>query len=256
LIERLLAKLLTDVIITISQQQHFEIFNKFSIGTVQQHRVIPYGLDFSTSPGPSLHNILGIKSDVPIVGLIGRLCEIKNPSLFIQAAQILKAKQLNFKFVIIGDGHLRSDLELLVADLDLVDTVLFTGFRDDVMNLYSDLQIITITSLNEGTPFTLIEAMNFGVPVVSTQVGGVIDLMGQKINLTDLPDGIESWENGLTVSSKDIVSFANAVQFLIEHNEVANKMGCRAIEFVRRNYSKQRFVEDMSGLYRDLTTIN
>lgn len=253
LIERLLAKLLTDVIITISQQQCLEILNKYFIGTVQQHRVIPYGLDFSTSPGPSLHNILGINTDVPIVGLVGRLCEIKNPSMFIHAAQILKTRQLNIKFVIIGDGHLRSELELLVADLDLVDTVLFTGFRDDVMNLYRDLNIITITSFNEGTPFTLIEAMNFGVPVVSTQVGGVVDLMGHKIKLLDLPDGVKSWENGLTVSSKDIVSFADAVQYLIEHQEIAKKIGNTALEFVRLNYSKQRFISDMSRLYKDLT---
>lgn len=255
-IEQFLARYCTDIIVTVSQQQRQEINEKYQIGHKCQYRVIPYGIDFSTSLSnlPSLNRILGVSKKIPIVGFVGRLCEIKNPALFIQAAKLLKLRKIECKFVLIGDGNLRKNLMLLVSKLDLNDTVTFMGFRNDVMNIYSDLSIISITSFNEGTPFTLIEAMNFKVPVVSTLVGGVVDIMGDPNEIIDLPNNVTAWSNGLTVQSQDVTAFADAIQYIIEHNETAKIMGCNARHFVETRYSQQRFVLDMKNLYRQLTS--
>ena len=252
LIERMLGRLKTDVILTISTQQQDEIKNTYQIGRSVRHEVIPYGLDFTVTKGPSLNEVLELQSDVLMIGLVGRLCEVKNHVQFIRAARTLKDRGLPIRFVIIGDGHLRPQLEQLVSELDLIDTVIFTGFRDDVMNFYQNLTIATITSLNEGTPFTLIEAMYFRIPVVSNLVGGVVDLMGKPIEISGLPDGVECWEHGLTVQKNELAAYANAIQFLIENEELRLEMGNLAAQFVVENFSRNRFLLDMKNLYVSL----
>jgi glycosyltransferase involved in cell wall biosynthesis len=248
IIEKILARLATDRILTISEQQRQEIGDTFGVGVPAQHEVIAYGLDFSAPAGPSLHSILGVSSDIPIIGLVGRLCEVKNHEMFIESARILNERNIPVIFAIIGDGHLREDLEKKVSQLDLNNMVHFTGFRDDVMNLYRDLSIAAITSLNEGTPFTLIEAMNFGIPVVATAVGGVIDLMGAKISGAQI-GRVEFWQNGLTVDSRDAAAYADAVQYLIENPITRREMGGQAAGFCLAHYSRERFIRDITDLY-------
>lgn len=252
-IERLMAIIATDRILTISNQQRREIAEDFRVGFPRQHVVIPYGLDFTVTSGPSLRQIPSLADpQIPLVGLAGRLCEVKNHEMFIEAAEILQQRGVRVKFVIIGDGHLRNQLEAMVKDRNLGDTVCFTGFRDDVMNLYQDLTIAAITSLNEGTPFTLIEAMNFGVPSVATAVGGVVDLMGAR--LADHPEfpGVNFWENGLTVSSRDSKAYADAIQYMLTNDSTRIDKGSNARQFIEANFSKQRFLRDIALLYREL----
>ena len=252
-IERLMAIIATDRILTISNQQRREIAEDFHVGNARQHVVIPYGLDFTVTQGPSLREIPALADPaIPLVGLAGRLCEVKNHEMFIEAAAILQQRAVPVKFVIIGDGHLRDQLEAMVRNLNLGQTVVFTGFRDDVMNLYRDLSIAAITSLNEGTPFTLIEAMNFGVPAVATSVGGVVDLMGARLaDHSDLPE-VSFWENGLTVRSRDSKACADAIQFMLTNEAARNLSGTNARHFIEENFSKQRFLRDIANLYREM----
>ena len=120
------------------------------------------------------------------------------------------------------------------------------------MNLYRDLSIAAITSLNEGTPFTLIEAMNFGVPAVATSVGGVVDLMGARLaDHSDLPE-VSFWENGLTVRSRDSKACADAIQFMLTNEAARNLSGTNARHFIEENFSKQRFLRDIANLYREM----
>src|SRR6185369_10966731 len=117
-----------------------------------------------------------------IIGFVGRLTEIKNIPLLLKAAKIYKTQKgrdwPKLKFVIIGDGHLRAGLETEAESLGVGDEVLFLGNRNDADVFYAGLDIIALTSLNEGTPLSLIEAMANGKAFVSTAVGGVIDLLG------------------------------------------------------------------------------
>src|SRR3989338_3562097 len=81
------------------------------------------------------------------------------------------------KFIIVGDGELRQELENYAAESGIKDKVVFLGWRRDLENIYADLDIVCLTSLNEGTPVSLIEAMASGRPVVATDVGGVRDIV-------------------------------------------------------------------------------
>jgi len=251
-IERILALWSTDIILTISEQQKIEISEKYKVGLERQHKIIPYGLDFATSSGPSLYELLGLQPRTPIIGIVGRICEVKNQEMFILVAKALKPKHGELKFAVIGDGHLRHNCESLVAQNSLGDTVLFTGFRDDVMNFYRDLTIISITSNNEGTPFTMIEAMKFGVPAVATNVGGVIDLMGKPLELPNLPEGVSGWTHGLTVEPNDVKAYSEAINYLVSNNRIRIEMGIQASKFIESRYSCDRFLKDMSEMYQTL----
>lgn len=244
-IERTLARLATDRIVTISEQQRYEIGDIFRVGQPAQHRVIPLGLDFTVTGPATLRSELVLDNDTPLVGIVGRLCEVKNHAMFIEAASMIEGCRL----VVIGDGHLREELERQARELGVTGTVHFTGFRDDVLNQYEDLDVVAITSLNEGTPLTLIEAMSRGVPAVATEVGGVVDLMGEPRGVRD---GLTIWEHGITVPSRDSIAFAKAVRYLIDRPEERRAMGESARHFVRSRLSKERLIKDIAGLYRGL----
>jgi len=110
--------------------------------------------------------------------------------------------------------------------------------------------LIALTSVNEGTPLTLIEAMSCGRPVVATNVGGVVDIMGARRG--DL-ESLSIWEHGLTVPSGDAGALARALVYAAQRPELRREMGRRARAFVRAALSKERLVRDVEGLYRDLT---
>src|SRR5262249_53925020 len=125
----------------------------------------------------------------------------------------------------------------------------FTGFREDVMSLYADLDITASTSLSEGTPLALIEAMSRGSAIVSTEVGGVIDLMGIK---RDTMDGFTVWDHGITTPNRDCAAFIKAIEYLIERPDLRRQMGQRGRQFVLSCMSKERLISDIEFLYRKL----
>ncbi|QQS47683.1 MAG: glycosyltransferase [Acidobacteriota bacterium] len=249
LIEQLLARLCTDRIVVISRQQFVEINGKFGVGGNDQFSVIPLGLDLEDGalPGSSLRRELGLSEETVLIGIVGRLCEVKNHAMFLRACERLRGS--GARFAIIGDGHLRPELDAQVRGSGIGDRVSFLGFRDDVTGLYSDLDIVALTSLNEGTPLTLIEGMSRGVPAVATNVGGVRDLMGEVI---EKRDGFLVCEHGLMVPSGDDRKFAEAITFLLENGDLRLEMGRRAREFVTRNYSRTRLIADIENLYTAL----
>lgn len=251
-IERLLARI-TDRIITVSERQREEICHRFQVGRPEQHQVIPLGLDFGAGQdgGAQLRATLGIDPEEVLIGAVGRLCEVKNFPMFVQAAARLTEQGLRARYLVIGDGHLRGELESLAAQLGMTERVVFLGFRDDVMSLYASLDMVALTSLNEGTPLTLIEAMSNGRPVVSTEVGGVCDLMGRRLASLD---GCSVWDHGITVPSRDTEAFARAVRYLSERPELRSEMGKRGQAFVHSRLSKERLVRDTETLYMEWFT--
>src|SRR5262249_44961871 len=156
-------------------------------------------------------------------GIIGRLCEIKNHEMFLEAAaRMLREPAASVRFVIVGDGHLRRRLEQKSIRLGISDAVTFTGFREDAASISRALDIVALTSLNEGTPLTLIEAMCCGRAVAATEVGGVEDLMGAR---RDSIDGFTVWDRGVTAPSGDAEAFARGLGFLLKHPDLRRAMG-------------------------------
>ena len=255
MIERLLATFCTDQIIVVSEQQRREICETYGIGRPQQFRVVPLGVDleeFSDRHG-ELREELGIRRDDLAVGIVGRLCEVKNHAMLLEVAARIASqsndKTRSVRFIIVGDGHLREGLKRQARDLSIAESVVFAGFCQDVTSYYSDLDMVVLTSLNEGTPLTLIEAMCCGRAVASTEVGGVVDVMGER---REARDGFTIWDHGVTAPSRDVEAFARALSFLIERPELRRKMGDCGRNFVRAKMSKERLVSDVEAVYRGL----
>ncbi len=153
------------------------------------------------------------------------------------------------RFLIIGDGQLRNELEAQTKSLGLHDHVSFLGTRNDPENFYSALDIVALTSLNEGTPLTLIEAMANARPVVATAVGGVVDLLGQPQHESD---GYTLCERGISIRTGDAVGFTHALARLIEDEELRRDLGRRSFDFATQHYAKERLIADVSELYAQL----
>ena len=262
-IERLLARLATHRIIVVSRQQQREINENFQVGRREQFSVVPLGIDLSAYENwqarrPRLRAELKASEAHVLVGIVGRLTEIKNHAMFLQAAARLKelmswnVAARRVRFVIVGDGNLRGKLESQAASLGLGEDVLFLGTRADPEDFYPAFDILALTSLNEGTPLTLIEGMANSRPVIATAVGGVVDLVGAPVSEMD---GYAVCERGLLVKSKDIEGFARGLARLIEDEALRRELGKRGREFVLQHHSKERLVSDIAGLYQELTGI-
>lgn len=258
-IERLLARFATDRIIVVSDQQLNEINGAFRVGRPEQFSVIPLGIDVDKfarwqERRPTLRAELGVPDDEILVGIVGRLTEVKNHKMFIEAAARYKAGDSNtvprVRFVVVGDGRLRSALQATVGSLALADDVVFLGTRKDPENFYPALDIVALTSLNEGTPLTLIEAMANARPVIATAVGGVVDLLGSPVE--QISDGVVLCQRGISVRSGDAESFARGLRLLIDRPSLRAELASNGQEFVLRRHAKNRLLADMAALYRQL----
>jgi glycosyltransferase involved in cell wall biosynthesis len=248
-IERALARFCADRIVAISERQRDEICRSFKVGRFEQFTVIPLGIDFDEidSRRGRLRREIGVGVDDVLVGVVGRLCEVKNHAMLIESAAKMKAA--GTAFVIVGDGHLRAELEAQARAAGLDGSVIFTGFRGDAASLYADFDIAALTSLNEGTPLALIEAMGCGCAAASTEVGGVADLMGRR---RETLDGFTVWDHGVTAPSRDVETFTKGLKYLIERPRLRREMGERGRAFVSSRLSKGRLVGDIENLYRGL----
>jgi glycosyltransferase involved in cell wall biosynthesis len=253
-IERTLARF-TNRIVVISEQQRKEIGERFGVGHSDQFAVIPLGLDLAQfaewrERGSSFRKELGAESNEILVGIVGRLTEIKNHELFLEAIEIFKRQYAGeltrtVRFVVIGDGNRRARLEgKALAD------VVFAGNRTDPEEFYAALDVVGLTSRNEGTPLTLIEAMANARPVISTAVGGVVDLLGA-VSSRDAA-GYEVCERGISVKSGDAEAFAAGIKRLVDDESLRRELGARGLQFVERNYSKDRLLNDVRSLYDEL----
>lgn len=257
MIERALARFATDRIIVISDRQFSEINGKYRIGRNKQFAVIPLGIDLSPFSAASRRKEFraefGAEPNEVLVGFVGRLTEIKNIPLLLAAAEIYqkgKPEQTpKLKFVIIGDGHLRSELERESEERGIQEIVHFAGNRTDTESLYSALDIVALTSRNEGTPLSLIEAMAAERPFVSTTVGGVGDLLGET---KEHFDGFAVYERGIGVKPGSAEAFLLGLLYLANNERLQNALAVHSKTFVETKYSKKRLVNDIEEFYRSL----
>ena len=256
-VEKFLARLATDRIVVISRQQLQEINENFRVGRSHQFAVIPLGIDLSVyadwkTRRDAFRLKVNASPDEMLIGIVGRLTEIKNHKGFLDvAAQLKKISRAKVRFLVIGDGGLRPQLEAHANELGLRDDVLFLGSRPDPENFYPALDIVALTSLNEGTPLSLIEAMANERPVIATAVGGVVDLLGQK---TSKADGFHICERGVLVEEKDAETFARGLELLITDESLRHEIATRGREFVEKNYSKDRLLSDVASLYQQMVS--
>jgi glycosyltransferase involved in cell wall biosynthesis len=252
-IERFLARVNTHRILVLSEQQLRELRDEFRIGRPEQFEIVRLGIDLEQCRGSAdqrsaLRRELGIGDREHVVGIVGRLTAIKNHEMFLRAAGHFAPGEA--KFVIFGDGADRAALERRVRDLGIDDRVIFAGTREPA-EIYASLDVVALTSLNEGTPLTLIEAMANGRPIVSTAVGGVVDLLGNIVE-TIAEEGFtcDVRERGITVRSGDAVSFACALRRLLVDQTLQESCAANGKAYAASTYSKERLIADIARVTR------
>jgi glycosyltransferase involved in cell wall biosynthesis len=257
-IERRLASI-TDRIVVVSPLQKEDICGRYRIARPEKVRIIPLGFDLSGFRYPENGRDVfrerffpAISEEVTLVGIIGRLTAVKNHRMFLETARYLKdaGKDHLFKFLIIGDGELKPALMRLTSELGLEASVVFAGWQKDMSAVYNALDVVALTSLNEGTPVTLIEAMAAARPVVATDVGGVRDLLGA-IDNRDRGE-YKLAENGVLIPPRDAKVLGQALCSIRESKDVFKKITRRAQQYAMSRFSQERMLKDHENLYHEL----
>lgn len=242
-VERALARV-TDCLLVVSPQVRREILG-LGIGRPDQLRVLPLGLDLEPlmegeSREGDLRRELQI-GDAPLVGIVARLVPIKRHEDLLAAAALVARRVPACRFLVVGDGERRMELEALTRSAGIADRVLFLGWRRDLPEVYAALDLVCLCSANEGSPVSLIEAMAARRAVVATAVGGV-------------PDLVEHGVNGLLTPARDPAALADAIVALLEDPQRRRDMGEAGRKRVYPAYSAARLVHDIEALYRELAS--
>jgi glycosyltransferase involved in cell wall biosynthesis len=241
-IERFLAGR-TDVLIAVSEEVRDDLVG-LGVAPLEQFEVVRLGLDLGAFADDSdraarravVRAQWGIASEDRVVTLVARLVPIKRVDRFLETAALL-ADRADVRYVVVGDGELRSELQSSEPARALGDRLVWAGFRRDVPEVCFASDVVVLTSDNEGTPVSLIEAQAAAVPVVSTCVGGV-----RSVVLDD--------ETGLLAD--DPPALASAIASLLDDPDRAAAMAARGREHVLSTFGVERLVDDLDRLYRRL----
>jgi glycosyltransferase involved in cell wall biosynthesis len=243
-LERMLARV-SDVVVAISPAIERELRDGFRIGRAAQYRVVPLGFDLrefaaiDDDARADARARLEVATNAEVVSTVGRLTSIKQHRLFLEAVAAASRTRPRLMALIAGDGELRDDLEAYARTLGINDRVRFLGWRRDLSVIYGATDVFMLTSRNEGTPVALIEAMASGVPGVSTDVGGVKDV-------------IDSADVGARVPDGDAAGLAAHIVRYLADPDLRRRTGERARAAVLGRYSLDRLVRDIVALYSEL----
>lgn len=235
----------SDAIVAISPQIQRDVVTTFGIADARRTHLVPLGFDLdrffavNVETRMRARQLLQLPSDALVVTTVGRLTPIKHHELFLDMAARLAPRHPRLVCLLVGDGESRQALERQVEIAGLRTHVRFLGWRGDLDVVYGATDVFVLTSKNEGTPVALIEAMASGVPAVSTDVGGVRDV------LVDA-------QAGTLVPSGDAAALAEAVDHFVGSPERRRRAGDAARTCVRARYDLSRLADDLEHLYRSL----
>lgn len=244
-IERFLARR-TDVLVAVSDEVRHDLLDR-GIGRPEQIRVVPLGFDLSrfdmrgeerAGARDRMRRDLGVPAGVPLVTIAARFVPIKRLDVFLDAAGAMAERHPEVRFCMAGDGELRDELRAHPAGRRLADRVVWPGFVRETPELYAASDVVMLTSDNEGTPVSLIEALASGVAVVATDVGGV-------------PTVVRHGRTGLLAPAEAHAELAEAALRLIGDPDLATRLAEAGREDVRARFDVDRLVDDIDGLYRE-----
>jgi glycosyltransferase involved in cell wall biosynthesis len=245
MIERLLARRTTRLV-AVSAEVRDDLVS-LGVAPARRFEVIRLGFDlsqFSAAPDERarrrdrLRAELGIPADLRLITLVARLVPIKRVDRFLRIARALAGRP-DVHFLIVGDGELRHELGGSPEARALSSRVTWAGFRADMPDVYFASDVVVLTSDNEGTPVSLIEALAAGVPVVSSRVGGV-------------PSVVRDGHTGFTAAAEDEDRLGRSVGRLLDHPELARGLADRGREHALAQFSIDGLVSRTDRLYREL----
>ena len=252
MMERLLTRW-TDCLIAVSPSQARELVDKYRVAPA--HKMITIPVDFeldrylSVEPGrmPVRHSGI-FPVDRYLIGWAGRLTPVKDPGLLLEAAALTLRSHPNASFAMVGDGELRSDIERQLTQRRLDHAIQLMGWRRDLFEFYSEVDLLVLTSKHEGTPLVLLEAMASGKPFVATNVGGVPDLMSGSPRAAD---GLQIFDNGILTDSS-AAGVAAAIGYLLDRPEQARAMGRAGRAFASKYCANGKVIKKLEDLYLHL----
>lgn len=233
LIERWMGYL-SDKIIAVSEYDK-RIALKHKVASERKIEVILNGVDLK--PFEKVEKCNRTKPLV-CVGTVTRLVYEKGISYFIEAASLVLKERRNVRFVIAGDGELRELLEKRVREKGLEKSVQFVGHQEDIAQILSSIDIFVISSIKEGLPLALLEAMASGRAIIATRVGGI-------------PEVLEP-DRGILVPSLNEEELAKAIINLIDNVQLRVELARNAREYALQNHSSQAVAEKVNEIYRQL----
>lgn len=181
----------------------------------------------------------GLDIDSPIVTNVGILRRVKGHEVTLKAVKAVIESIPNARFLIVGDGPRKKALEGFVNDLGIAGHVIFTGFVENIHEIYSFSDVMILSSWSEGLPQSLLQAMAAGVPVVATNVGGV-------------PEVVISETTGILVESGDHAALAKGIIRVLKDTELSSRLTGNAKKIAIEDYSLERMIDKIEDLYRKL----
>ncbi len=241
-VERFLTRF-TNAVVVLSDSQEKDITKRYRVAPKSKVHIIPLGLDLAPYAAAkrfsgTLRKSLGLERNVPVVATAGRLVAIKDHRTFLEAAAKVLEARPEVRFVIVGDGEMKPELQNLAAELGISHAVHFTGWMKDMRTVYPDIDILVQSSVNEGTPVSVIEAMASGCCVVATRAGGTVDV-------------VLDHENGLLVQVGDAEALARGILDVVDNPALGQQLGERARNSAGR-YDSARLAADIEKLYLEL----
>lgn len=241
-LERLLARWST-AIIAISDIQKHELGDIYKICPSEKIQVVPLGFDLhkfteqTDEKRKQFRTQYNLQDDEIAIGIVGRLAPVKNHEMFIDAiCNCQKQTSKKIRAFIIGDGELAEQLQTYCKNTNTEQIITFTSWIKDVDVAYAGLDIVALTSFNEGTPVSIIEAQAAGKPVVSTNVGGINDI-------------VQEDETAL-LSEIDTEKFTEKLTRLINDDDLREKMSEKSRQFSDSKFSYVRLCTDMENVYK------
>jgi GT2 family glycosyltransferase/glycosyltransferase involved in cell wall biosynthesis len=243
-IERILARY-TTCLIAVSNEVRTDLV-RLGVAPPEQIVVLPLGFDFSRFDASAevrrrrrnaFRDDLGIPLDARLVTIVARLEPIKRVDRFLRVANRVKTS-LDAWFLVVGDGGLREQLQESPEAASLGNRLVWAGLRDDMPDVYFATDVLAVTSDNEGTNVSAIEAHAAGIPVVSTRVGGMPSVVA---------DG-----TGRLVEPEDEAGFAHALERVLLDGDLKSSLGETAAQRVRSEFALASLVENVDSLYRRL----
>ena len=186
---------------------------------------------------------IGIKNSEFVIGNVANLYPVKGQIYLLKAAKKIIKEFPNTKFLIIGRGELENELKKEAQKLGIASHIKFLGFRNDVKELLKIMDVFVLCSLSEGLPLSLIEAMASRVPVVCTNVGGIPEVINDRIN-------------GFLVPPTDPNALATKIINLLKDRTLANKLAYSSYEKIKQQFSLQFMLDKYAEIYSDLMTMN